>query len=1238
MKYKVMLITLMIILWFHLVTIINCLQRKYDKNTVASIPGDIMLGGLFPVHTSGVTTCESINPERGIQRVEAMLFTLDEINNNSKLLPGLTLGTTIRDTCSDTNHALEQALKFVQASTGSSSQLNKMNEHSENLNTRGVVGSSYSSVTILVANLFRLFSLPQISYASTTAILSDKRAFPLFARTVPSDVVQAQAMATLVSAHNWTYVSTVRSAGDYGDSGMDAFWKEADKLGVCIAAREVIRGNTGPEDLDNIVNVLSKDFAKARVVVLFTGMDHTKLLLDAVRRAGLVNHFVWIASDGWGRENVPVSNNSREANGALTIEIQAEPIKAFTDYYLSLGRENHRNPWFREYWQDLLQCRESSTKRRERKSTSSRRYFMSKLSKNETNLESSHEISTESSSLPSSCSDSPNLKLRDILGPDFKQEAKIQFVYDAVYAFASGLHILQKKLCPGNPHHPKWNKRSCLEKMLSYPGTAFYQLIINTSFTDNYGNYVAFDENGDGYGQYSIYNYARDPYTGQYHYRLVGDFQGGKLTMRARPIWPGGESKKFPVSQCSEECGFGEVRRLDKKQQCCWSCETCGVDQRVVNLTHCETCPFQHWPSKDKRTCELLELHYIDISTWFAIVPITFSSLGILITGGVILTWVFYSDTPLIRATGRELAYVQLAGCLVCYSCAFILIARPSIFTCSLQRILIGLGFAMMYASLLTKTNRIARIFDAAKRTTKRPVYISPRSQLAISGSLIALQLSLSAIWFGFDSPDTRIDEIRPGYLVLRCAMKDKSFLISLAYNMILIIVCTAYAVKTRQIPENFNESKFIGFTMYTTCIIWLAFLPMYYATISNHQIQIATLCISINLSASVMLCCLFFPKLYIIYLRPEKNVRRLTMNNMTAKQKFANLVKEKSAINVCVSNYTSDNTSLTVSSSTKTGLQTDSDKGILTSPGNPTQSTVTNTSCLKLDNQFFNEPSRSNSSITQSVQVICNPIVSDYIVSATTTTTTSSITRTSITVADDKQSPAYVNTLFINYLNEKQNDYLSNKSYNNNFPTPTPLLLDNIPNRLSLINSVYCDEDNMTTEDEDNYTIIAKTSFSTISSTKNTISTIKINNFTSDRYNSSTITSNEVKLSKIEQYSDSQMTNFNQLSHEYNQNPLNKVTILHNNLSKYIPSQLTNRNLSSFSPTISLGSIESPNLSVPSSDLYNHSYCDDIIIQNSENNDSSFRDNESLFVRINKQEKTNSRNIDYTKQTVTAL
>lgn len=56
---------------------------------------------------------------------------------------------------------------------------------------------------------------------------------------------------------------------------------------------------------------------------------------------------------------------------------------------------------------------------------------------------------------------------------------------------------------------------------------------------------------------------------------------------------------------------------------------------------------------------------------------------------------------------------------------------------------------------------------------------------------------------------------------------------------MLLVITCTVYAIKTRKIPENFNESKFIGFTMYTTCVIWLAFVPLYYGTL--HSLQVLT-------------------------------------------------------------------------------------------------------------------------------------------------------------------------------------------------------------------------------------------------------------------------------------------------------------------------------------------------------------------------------------------------------------
>ncbi|KAK4288800.1 hypothetical protein Pmani_038196, partial [Petrolisthes manimaculis] len=96
---------------------------------------------------------------------------------------------------------------------------------------------------------------------------------------------------------------------------------------------------------------------------------------------------------------------------------------------------------------------------------------------------------------------------------------------------------------------------------------------------------------------------------------------------------------------------------------------------------------------------------------------------------------------------------------------------------------------------------------------------------------------------------------------------------------------CTVYAVKTRKIPENFNESKFIGFTMYTTCIIWLAFVPIYFGTGNSYEVQITTLCVAISLSASVALFCLYSPKIYIIVFHPDKNVRKLTMNSATYKK-----------------------------------------------------------------------------------------------------------------------------------------------------------------------------------------------------------------------------------------------------------------------------------------------------------------------------------------------------------------
>lgn len=135
------------------------------------------------------------------------------------------------------------------------------------------------------------------------------------------------------------------------------------------------------------------------------------------------------------------------------------------------------------------------------------------------------------------------------------------------------------------------------------------------------------------------------------------------------------------------------------------------------------------------------------------------AGVGIVMTILVMYLFIKSNDTPLVRASGRELSYMLLFGILVCYCNTFALLAQPTIGSCVVQRFGIGVGFSIIYGALLTKTNRISRIFDSASKSAQRPNYISPRSQVIITASLIGkfniykyilvkLNFNPAAFWF----------------------------------------------------------------------------------------------------------------------------------------------------------------------------------------------------------------------------------------------------------------------------------------------------------------------------------------------------------------------------------------------------------------------------------------------------------------------------------------------------------
>lgn len=101
-------------------------------------------------------------------------------------------------------------------------------------------------------------------------------------------------------------------------------------------------------------------------------------------------------------------------------------------------------------------------------------------------------------------------------------------------------------------------------------------------------------------------------------------------------------------------------------------------------------------------------------------------------------------------------------------------------------------------------------------------------------------------------------------HVQLICWTSSVEFILALCYNLLLIVTCTWYAMKSRNVPDNYNESRYIVFCVYSTLVMWLAFIPTYYTT-NRSDFRVALLSTTVMLNAFANLFCLFIVKLLIV-------------------------------------------------------------------------------------------------------------------------------------------------------------------------------------------------------------------------------------------------------------------------------------------------------------------------------------------------------------------------------------
>uniref|UniRef100_A0A4W6FGL2 G-protein coupled receptors family 3 profile domain-containing protein n=1 Tax=Lates calcarifer TaxID=8187 RepID=A0A4W6FGL2_LATCA len=308
---------------------------------VFSMDGDYIIGGVFSIHhyihtvKHNYTTmpeplrCTGSIDTRELRFSRAMIFAIEEINNSTKLLPGIRLGYQIHDSCASVPMAVQVAF---QLSNGLDPVFYTGDNCSQSDTVMAIIGESGSTPSISMSRVIGPFNIPQVSHFATCACLSNKQEYPSFFRTIPNDQFQADALAKLVKHFSWTWIGAVRSDSEYGNNGMASFLDAAHKEGICVEYSESFYRTDPRSKIQRVADVIRR--STATVVVAFAASGDLMILFEELTQKPSPPR-QWIGSEAWVTD--PNMLRFTLCTGTIGFGIQQSVIPGLRDFLLDLS-------------------------------------------------------------------------------------------------------------------------------------------------------------------------------------------------------------------------------------------------------------------------------------------------------------------------------------------------------------------------------------------------------------------------------------------------------------------------------------------------------------------------------------------------------------------------------------------------------------------------------------------------------------------------------------------------------------------------------------------------------------------------------------------------------------------------------------------------------------------------------------------------------------------------------------
>ncbi|XP_062861027.1 extracellular calcium-sensing receptor-like [Trichomycterus rosablanca] len=813
--------------------------------------GDIIVGAIFPFHSTWESTdlsylampqpmkCLSLD-FRAFQYSQSLIFATEEINNSSSLLPGVSLGYKIFDTCGSTALGVKVSMTLMNGNENSSSD----ESCTKPAQVQAIIGETYSSVSMGIAKSIGPFSMPLISYYATCECLSDKRKYPSFLRTVPSDYHQSRALAEMVKHFNWTWVGAIRRDDDYGNNGMAAFTKEAEQLGICLEYNLPFFRTYSQEKVLRIVETIKS--STSRVIVGFLTQWDVEILVELFSHHNITG-YQWVGTEGWIADPVVATLDKHNIlQGAIGLAIPKTTVTGLQDFILDIKPlKSVGSAIFTTFWEALFNCK--------------------------------YTTQNDSEELPACTGEEKISEMKNTF-TDMSLMPIFSNVYKGVYAIAHTLHDLLG--C----------NQTCRTKKQPDPQT-FLEHLKKVRFKTKEGEEVYFDENGDPPAKYEIINWQLNKEK-QNEFVTVGLYDSSapalhRLSVNMTSIVWVQNTKQVPKSVCQESCPPGTRKAVKKgKPICCFDCIPCAAGE-ISNMTdsvECEQCKQDYWSNLNKDECVQKEVEYLSYEETMGILLTVVSIVGAFLTMLIAVIFFRYKDTPIVKANNSELSFLLLFSLTLCFLCSLTFIGRPSEWSCMLRHTAFGITFVLCISCVLGKTIVVLMAFRATLPGSNIMKWFGPPQQRLSVLAFTLIQVIICVCWL-IISPPFPFKNLNyyKEKIILECNLgSNVGFWAVLGYIGILALLCFVLAFLARKLPDNFNEAKFITFSMLMFCAVWITFIPAYVS--SPGKFTVAVEIFAILASSFGLLFCIFLPKCYIIILKPEKNTKKQMMGKVPPK------------------------------------------------------------------------------------------------------------------------------------------------------------------------------------------------------------------------------------------------------------------------------------------------------------------------------------------------------------------